>query len=160
MNHIMMAAVILLSAVTAFAYPKVGDHNTYEGYYLDRATGNTQDVTYEIKVVAKQKGRFLVKEEFFNGAQFSHRTTWMSDLPDQAEMQDYVTHCAQNGGIPEQIDVPFATYESCQTGFRNQEGRGHIWYADVPFGFVTMSQLSWDNRMELYLYLTDSKEGK
>lgn len=147
MNTATLAAFLLLLPFTAFANPNVGDTSVYD--LETDIRGQTLKGEYTITVSAVNRAADTITQTVrvkFAGPESKQTLTLKLSQyeKDTATRADRVEHCAQNGGVPEQVTTPAGQFNTCKMPVETQDVHGFQWIANIPSGFVKYISKSGD----------------
>lgn len=136
-NLILFALPALFSS-SAFAWPAVGDHATYDFVITAKAGPETVGVL-DITIAAMDKTTDTITETYtstVNGkASTSQQLAKLSDAQALAsQMPSVLANCAGAGGVAETVTSPAGVFKACK--FPTNQQKDFVWTANVPFGWV------------------------
>jgi len=128
----------LFSAGQAFAWPtpQVGDRAQLKHVTISNHADNTANVTFEITEYNPAMNQYKVTQTFRSGtlAKPVIKENWVDPekLLTNADMDQILADCANNGGTLEKITVKAGEFDTC----RVVNGVKITHYGKVPFGII------------------------
>ncbi|MFS4458503.1 hypothetical protein [Bdellovibrio sp. HCB2-146] len=136
-----LLGAILLGAIQAWAYPKVGDKAEWAGTIVSGdGTSVAVKVTKEVMSFNETTKKWTVKEEKTIGDKMETETNEVSRLYSSEDYTKVIAMCESKGGKLESITVPAGTYNTCSYT-KSDKGKDDDetvtkWIGDVPFAIV------------------------
>lgn len=131
-------ALVTLATSAALAFPSVKDHTEYNVNYAS-AAGGAIDYVLKLEITGYDSAaqQYTVKStQLLNGQEKAQDQKYAADqFPTNAQVNDLLAQCAQQGGTPEKITVPAGSFDTCALP---QQNNGKVWIAAVPFGFAKL----------------------
>lgn len=143
-DTVLKTGFIVLSmcwAFEVFATPKVGDFARYTMSRISPGLQTDYSIIQELTDYDSVNRSFLVHREVsYPGGSTEVSNDWASEdsLISDAKIDYLLGNCANSGGTLENLIVPCGTFTTCKMPFENEQEKGSIWIAKVPFGAVKM----------------------
>ncbi|WP_413584507.1 hypothetical protein [Bdellovibrio sp. HCB274] len=140
-SGVIVFTFVMVSGLTALAYPNIGDKVTWSGTFKDTQGKTTEiQITKEVVGFNSDNKHWKVKKHTKVGDESASETIETLDLFTPEKYKQVLENCEKQGGVIETLETNPGKYKTCKTSTTDTSGVViEKWWGDIPFGIVSKS---------------------